>query len=415
MPFTMKNNITKIAVFCLTTIGFTAFAQENGGTPSSPYSLYGLGTVNQTTTGKINTLGKFGFAINSEEELNSLNPASYATIGGTSFFFDLGVKGGTETFSDHNGETVNYTANFSNLAFAFSITPSSGVGLSLSPYTDVGYNISGIETEIEGSTSTFYSDVYGTGGLNDLTLNYGYAINDKLRIGATGTYLFGQITQIEINYLAGNVLQVEDENNYSGARLGLGFQYEPSKKISFGGVVNLPTVLKGSQTQTVSQLYEDDIIDEQDIDDFKLPLEIGLGFKGSVYKGLSLNVDYKKSFWDNTNQSDYFGDYVDKDALGVGLEYFSEKSDYKYKNTIRYRAGFNYDNGNLLIADKRVNNYAFNLGLGLPLSKGTSSMLNVNYSYGGKGQVSNGYVKENYHLISLNFSLEGIWFLKRKL
>jgi len=42
-------------------------------------------------------------------------------------------------------------------------------------------------------------------------------------------------------------------------------------------------------------------------------------------------------------------------------------------------------------------------------------MLNINYSYGGKGQISNGYVKENYHLLSLNFSLEGIWFLKRKL
>lgn len=415
MQFTTMNNITKIAVFCLAVVTSTVFSQENGGTPSSPYSLFGLGTLSETTTGKINTLGKLGYAFESDTELNSLNPASYGSIGSTSFFFDLGIKAGTETFKDSNGKTTNFTGNFSNLAFAFALSPSSGIGLSLSPYTNVGYNISGIETEIEGSTSTFYSDVYGTGGLNDLKVNYGYAINDKLQIGVSGTYLFGQITQTEINYLAGNILQIEEENNYSGARLGFGFQYIPSDKMSFGGIVNLPTNIKGSQTQTISQLYEDDVTETDDVDDFKLPLELGFGFKSRVYKGLTLNVDYKKSLWDATNQSDYFGDYVNQDALGVGLEYFSDKSDYKYMNTIRYRAGFNYDNGNLLVADKRVKNYAFNLGLGLPLKKGSSSMLNINYSYGGKGQISNGYVKENYHLLSLNFSLEGIWFLKRKL
>jgi len=42
-------------------------------------------------------------------------------------------------------------------------------------------------------------------------------------------------------------------------------------------------------------------------------------------------------------------------------------------------------------------------------------MLNISYSYGQKGRISNGLIKENYHKISVNLSLDGIWFVKRKI
>lgn len=110
-----------------------------------------------------------------------------------------------------------------------------------------------------------------------------------------------------------------------------------------------------------------------------------------------------------------FGSYTDQNSFGLGLEYQSQKSDLKYLNTIQYRTGFNVDSGNLLINNTRITNYAYNLGLGLPLNKNSSSMLNINYSYGIRGKASNTLVKENYHLLSLNFSFEGIWFQQRKL
>ena len=55
----------------------------------------------------------------------------------------------------------------------------------------------------------------------------------------------------------------------------------------------------------------------------------------------------------------------------------------------------------------------FSLGVGLPLEF-TKSALNINYSYGIKGTVGNDLIKENYHMISINLSLEAIWFVKRK-
>ena len=68
----------------------------------------------------------------------------------------------------------------------------------------------------------------------------------------------------------------------------------------------------------------------------------------------------------------------------------------------------------LAISEQRIPNYSINFGLGLPFSRGTNSALNLSYSYGQRGIVSDGYIKENYHLLSLNVSLEGLWFVKRK-
>jgi hypothetical protein len=55
----------------------------------------------------------------------------------------------------------------------------------------------------------------------------------------------------------------------------------------------------------------------------------------------------------------------------------------------------------------------FSIGVGLPLEF-TKSALNISYSYGIKGTVGNDLIKENYHMIGINLSLEAIWFVKRK-
>lgn len=43
---------------------------------SSPYSLYGLGVINQTSIGKSNALGYTGIGLKTDSEINNLNPAS---------------------------------------------------------------------------------------------------------------------------------------------------------------------------------------------------------------------------------------------------------------------------------------------------------------------------------------------------
>ena len=395
-----------------------SFSQSKNTLSSSPYSLYGLGISNELNTGKTNALGRTGIALTSSISINNLNPASYAAIPLNRFFYDVGLQYEINELEDKGGEDIQKNGNFSNLAFALPLNKRSGIGLSLLPYTRIGYSISGFESSIEGSTNTYYTSINGYGGLNDLKLSYGYALLDNLRLGATASVLFGKVTETETNVISTNTLLLKEDNHYSGFRLGLGVQYDISKALSIGSIINLPTILKGDQYQEVYQYYYGTLIssvdDQNDIPSFSLPLEIGVGFNARVLKYLSITGDYRREFWNTTTQTDGIGTYIDKDFFGVGADFTPGGNHLVYANHIRYRAGFNYDSGNLIVAGNPVSNFALSLGLGLPTKTGSNSMFNLMYSYGTKGQVSDGLIKEKYHLLSLNLSLEDIWFLKPK-
>lgn len=410
--------ITLCAV--LLVVSSTVLGQSNA-LSSSPYSLYGLGLTNDIGTGKINGLGKSGIAMPSSTFINNSNPASFGAIPQNSFFYDFGFKTETNTSAEGGTSNSNITANFSNIGIAFPINEKSGFAVTLIPFTSVGYTISGIESYIEGSSNLFSSAIEGEGGINDLKLNYGYALTENFRLGITASALFGKITETETNYIFADSyssILIEEDSRYSGLRLGAGFQYDIVNNLSVGGVVNLPATLSGDKigtttisTDVTTEVYETD----STIDDFKLPLEFGFGLQTTLKQAFTISLDYKKSFWDDTNQSDQIGTFVDQNFFGAGVQFKSTRNQLKFFNRLEYRAGFNYDNGNIEIDNTRISNSALNLGIGIPLKRDTSSMINFSYSYGNKGTISNGLIKENYHLFSINLSLEGLWFQKRKI
>ncbi|MEP2279271.1 MAG: hypothetical protein ABJI11_07550, partial [Maribacter sp.] len=173
------NQIIFITITALFAIQQTSAQSE--ALTSSPYSLYGLGVINQTSIGKFNSLGYSGIGIKSPYELNNLNPANYSLIPQNSFLYDIGVTGEFNSYSNTSSAEEKSNVNFSNLAFGFRIMENLGAGITMVPYSDVGYSLLGVSSNIEGSTDSFESNVTGLGGLNDIRLNLGYAIIPKLR------------------------------------------------------------------------------------------------------------------------------------------------------------------------------------------------------------------------------------------
>jgi hypothetical protein len=145
-----------------------------------------------------------------------------------------------------------------------------------------------------------------------------------------------------------------------------------------------------------------------------MPLEIGVGISKRFKNNLNMTLDYEKSLWNDANQSVLYGDFVNQDRFALGFTYKSKKNVRKYWDAVQYAAGANFDTGYLEVDSKRVNNAAISIGLSLPIEN-TFSALNISYSYGQKGRISDNLIKENYHKISLNLSLDGIWFVKRKI
>ena len=93
----------------------------------------------------------------------------------------------------------------------------------------------------------------------------------------------------------------------------------------------------------------------------------------------------------------------------------SSTDNFKYWNTVAYRFGANYDSGYLTVSDTKIDSYGVSAGLGLPFSKNSSSMLNLTYSYGKEGTLDNNLIIDNIHKLSLNLSLNGRWFQKKKI
>jgi len=82
---------------------------------------------------------------------------------------------------------------------------------------------------------------------------------------------------------------------------------------------------------------------------------------------------------------------------------------------MKFRAGFNYEDGYLNVNDNKIDGFTITAGLGLPMGEISNSMINLSYAYGSRGQIQNILVKENYHSLTINFSLEDLWFRDRKI
>ncbi|WP_445908831.1 hypothetical protein [Yeosuana sp.] len=404
----------KILLLFLIAIGHS---QSNNQT-FTPYSLFGLGSFNNSNTGITNAFGNNGIALESVTEINNLNPASLASIKTNSFLFDSGVKAKINDFQSANDGDRKTALSFSNLSFAFSVDEKSGVSLSLIPFTEVGYVFNNIINRVEGANEVYYSTVVGNGGLNNLNLSYGRIIDKNIRVGIGFNYYFGTIKQSEIVSYNSDLLSIVEDNFYNGVRFTYGYQQKLNEKFTIATVLKLPTRLSGSKNRKVLKLVNDvNTIIEDDSNltlvDFNIPFEFNFGFKFQQ-KQFQFLADYSRVLWNSVNTSDNIGTYVTSNRIGFGGEY-----GYKYLNKLNlekklsFRLGFSYDDGFLKVNNSTLDSYTLTSGIGIPFGQ-HNSFFNISYSYGSAGRISNTLVRENTHSLSLNFSFEDIWFIKSK-
>lgn len=396
---------------------YALVAQTNSLT-GSPYSVFGLGVQTNSNLAGFSGFGNTGIAYQGGSILNPYNPAGLASIEGKSFLFDIGLNTEISTLSDRSDDERRISSNFSSVAMGFNASGKWGVGFTLVPATNVGYTLIGIESDIEGSGESFTSNVIGSGGINEIKLDYGQRIFKGLSLGLEASYLFGSVDENENIRLEDSQLAIAEENMYSGFQLGFGVQYRLNEKLTLGATNKFQSILKGSQNRnvikslnTINSIVEDE--EDIAIDDFTFPFQFGFGVSTTYIPNLTLNIDYGKKLWSATEQFDAIGDYTDQSTFGIGGEYIPKKNGFKYWQRINYRAGFNYDSGNLEVNDVSIEQYKYTLGLGLPIGKG-NSMINISYNFINNGVIDGILIEENTHLLNINLTLKDVWFLRRK-
>ena len=148
--------------------------QAQSGT-NSPYSQYGLGTLNDQAVGFNRGMNGLGLGFHEHNQINSLNPASYASIDSLSFIFDAGISGQITNYKEGGTKVNAKNGNFEYVVGGFRLAKHLGLSFGILPFSNIGYEYSNTakvsNPNPDASSSTSYVNTYsGTGGLHQIYL-----------------------------------------------------------------------------------------------------------------------------------------------------------------------------------------------------------------------------------------------------
>ncbi len=438
-----------IFLLAVTAFGAKAQSTQPTATTSSPYSRYGLGDINPALLPQNIGMGGIATAINkisNYNNINVLNPASYATINFTTI--DIGLSTSFLSLNQTNptgaGQLSSNNINFrlSHIAFAIPVTKRSAFSFGLLPYSALGYNYKQSFTRngssgTTGSVDTTINNIYsGNGGLSKAYLGYGVGLTKHLLIGANISYIFGNLTEYtstELPNLTG-ALDTRDEhsNSIRGFNYDYGVQYSfdfgDTKHLILGYSASTSSNLNTTVSHVVSQYNYDpsgneniatDSVVNQPGSKAKILLPRINHFGVSFQKDgkFLIGADYTTGKWSDLTIAGVNAGLQDSKTFNVGGQ-FTPDLNALHSIWLRtdYRLGLIYDQTYLDLNNTSIKRYALTFGFGLPLAPNNTSFYKINFSaeVGRRGTLDNGLIKENYVNLHLGFTLNDRWFQRFK-
>ena len=416
--------IKKVLVSLCLLFSLALLAQE--GT-SSPYSFYGIGDIKFKGTVENRSMGSLSVLPDSIH-LNIQNPAHYASLKLTTFGIG-GTYANTKSKTEIQEGKARRTS-FDYLAVGIPVGKL-GIGFGLIPYSALGYKI-GRTTEIQNTNISNFTRYSGIGGVNKVFVGFGYQLTKKINIGADVQYNFGTIETSSLQYQT-DLQYGSRENNTSDLRgvnfnLGLAYQTKVNKKYSFfSSLIYTPEAkltIGNSRNLEIVELLSSSavsVIERQNIPvadtSIKLPSKFSFGSGFGELKKWMLGAEV--TYIQNSVMSNRFDDidangFENSMRYSLGGYYIPNYNSYSsYLKRVVYRGGLSYENTGLVIQNKSINDFAANIGLGLPMT-GTFTNINIGLEIGKRGTKYYNLVQENYFNISVGLSLSDKWFVKRK-
>ncbi len=428
----MKTKISFIIIF------FTVFALQSQVNTYSPYSYFGLGSIQNSNSTYFLSMGGLSNSLALTTTTNFSNPASYSFLNQTSFNF--GFLTNITKLTQYNIEQKNNTTSLSNISLAFPISNKSAIAVGVFPYSSVGYNISRtiFTNEIIGQEIYKY---YGSGGLNKLVLGYGRQILKNFSLGFNLNYLFGPINSNLDITTQNSTIEYRDESLFavSDYNFEIGTLYSfkiNEKKINIASIFTPESNIKSSiqnfqYTFTSSGDFENFVdtisFSKNQEGIIELPYSVKVGFSIMSEKKWNFGVDYNYTNWKNLYSSINSTQFIeDENRFIVGGSFVPNEMDiYSYWKRVRYCVGLSYSYGYVNISDlfnlqgdEMLEDLSLSLGASLPMNK-VLSRANIGIKYGVRDRlrsnVSSKVIGESYFSFMFSMTLNEKWFKKRKI
>ena len=273
----------------------------------------------------------------------------------------------------------------------------------------------------------------GEGGINNAFLNIGFNVFKGLNIGLNANYGFGDVTYRKTQIIDGieNGIYLESNSSLSGINFKAAINFTiPIKELELHGLLSYSPESELT-SQNIQIIYTRSLLNGDQLGDleetnlaangldetkFRLPETSTFGF------GIGKN---KKWFFgtqfSNINNSRFLNEFVsqknityeDAYRFSAGGYYIPEFSSItSYWKKVVYRIGFRSETKGYLINNHSIKENGVTFGLGLPMAGYSNT--NVTFELGSLGTKKDGLIKENYWAVRLGFSLNDLWFVKRK-
>lgn len=407
----------KILTISLLTLLAIPTQAENG--MNSPYTRFGFGQLATAGTGTNKGMGGTGIGVQNSNQINLLNPASYAAVDTLTFLLDVGMSLNNTNLAEGNVKRNALNTTFDYLAMQFRLVPRLGMTIGMMPFSNIGYNFSNSTTidysEDEKITTT--NIFQGNGGLRQVTAGLGYAPFKGLSVGANLSYIYGEIYHYIYNqYSDANVntqtrQYMADITTYH-VEFGLQYQATMGKNKLTLGATYRPGHSIDDEAYAINITSGNDTISRSHMG---LPTEYGAGISYTYDNRLTIAADYSVQQYSAVS---FFGAKgVDRSRASLGMEYIPEQISRKLFRRTRYRAGIHYATAHYAIDGKQgPTEYGATIGMGLPIMNRWNGKSLVNIS----GQAIHvrpnapDMITENQLRLNIGLSFNETWFNKWK-
>lgn len=425
-----------LIIIVLFFISVSALAQSGTYGAYSPYSIYGLGNISKEGTAYNKSMGGVGIASRNKRFINYLNPAAVTARDSLAFMADFGLSQSNTLFNQGDIRSAKNTFNIYDFVMSFPIYKSSAFMVGITPYSDVGYDFSSIETnkEIIGETGNITYDSFGTGSVYQLFAGAGATFWKRLSVGVEAIFLFGNLDKVtNMNYSDNSYRSLNSGNELTirGITGKFGLQYEQK----LGGNVSMvigATYRMGSKVRGYSTDYRY-AVQSSVTDTLRLSVDtlknsgvrfgdeigIGIAFKGG--DKWSAEFNYLRSDWRNSGMdsavgfssvgSSVFSTTV-SNSFRAGFEIVPNRNDIRYYlRRCAYRAGVYYDQAYYKLDGNNVNSVGLTLGVTLPVFRWYNG-ISIGVDLGQRASKRNNMIRERYATFTVGFNIHDIWFQK---
>ncbi len=391
----------------------------------SPYSQYGVGVLADQSLGFTRAMGGLGIGMRSGNQINMINPASYAAVDSLTMMFDFGLSAKATNLKENSKRVNAKTGNVDYIVGSFRLLKNVGVGVGVVPYSNMGYDYNSVDDQT--STTEKY---YGEGGFSQAFLGLGWQFAKGFSIGFNVSYFWGDYNRsVLVTNSDGTVNTILRSYTIDVSHYKLDFGAQWQQKLSTDNLLTVGLIASvghnlhaDAEVVTVTTNTQTNVTTSSPVTNIdnaiSLPWSFGAGVSLLHKNSLTIGADYTLQRWGSLEYPVYYNNvysmsnnyYRDRHKVILGASWVPNPMSRKFLERVSYKVGASYATPYYKInGSDGPSEFSVTGGFSLPIGRSQ-----VHLSGQWVRSAATGYITENMFRINLGLTFNERWFAKWK-